>query len=293
MKSHYTLLDRIPSLRTAGIGVERFPRFSNLLRDEWAHMHDVVEMVFVVDGTGTHVVGNEEFPFGPGALGIVHYEQTHIILAEEIHLINVYLDTENVCVPAVAAEFAAVLPRVLPLHRSLQHGRNRVLHLQFNPDEAAALSRILDGIAYEQEGTAPAAVAALRYWYSLLALMLCRQISSRAERTSHASASTLETIRSFIDQHCHEQLALDELAARCGFGKSYLCRSFKEYTGRTVFEYILQRRVEQAAARLIAGRDKVIDIAFDCGFNDVSHFNRIFKRTIGCSPTDYRKQQRA
>jgi AraC-like DNA-binding protein len=72
--------------------------------------------------------------------------------------------------------------------------------------------------------------------------------------------------------------------------QTYLGRKFKNYTGQTPFEYILHRRIERAMVMLRAPHVKILTICMDSGFNDVSFFNRTFKRIVGMTPGKYRKQ---
>lgn len=112
----------------------------------------------------------------------------------------------------------------------------------------------------------------------------------RVERNL-SSLYRLEKVRRYIDVNYHRQLSLEQLAKISGLSKNYLCVLFKEYSGRTIFNYIIERRIQNAIIQLLSTRKKVIAIATDCGFNDLSYFNRSFKKIIGQSPSNYRKFQ--
>ena len=73
---------------------------------------------------------------------------------------------------------------------------------------------------------------------------------------------------------------------------SYLCRAFKHYTGRTIMDYLNLRRIQSAMIQLRSTQDKIIQIALECGFNDLAYFNRRFRAVTSMTPTEYRSRNR-
>ena len=73
-------------------------------------------------------------------------------------------------------------------------------------------------------------------------------------------------------------LTLDELAAEAGLAPKYLCRVFRQVTGRTPIDYLNYYRIECAAELLCTTTDSITDVALSCGFNDPSYFSRMFRR---------------
>ena len=68
----------------------------------------------------------------------------------------------------------------------------------------------------------------------------------------------------------------------------YFCKLFKRATGLTFTDYVARVRVEKAKALLLERNRRVSEIAYDVGFQSLTHFNRIFRKIVGQSPTDYR-----
>ena len=96
----------------------------------------------------------------------------------------------------------------------------------------------------------------------------------------------------YLMQHYDEQVTLSEVAAESGYSESYFCHRFKDITGYAPFAYLNRIRVIKASERLIISEDKVTKIATDCGFENISYFNRVFKKQMGVSPVVYRKNER-
>jgi AraC-like DNA-binding protein len=107
---------------------------------------------------------------------------------------------------------------------------------------------------------------------------------------ANAQARVTRSVR-WIDRHPEASLTLDTLARDAGLSPYYFLRTFERLTGVTPHQYILRARLREAALRLSARRNRVLDIALDCGFGDVSNFNRAFRAEFGLSPRAY--QQRA
>lgn len=89
-----------------------------------------------------------------------------------------------------------------------------------------------------------------------------------------------------------DEISLREMAVTYHKNEKYIGRIFKRETGVSFREYCNGVRMQRAAELLTSTRDKVIDVAFECGFNNVSYFNRLFQRTYGVSPSEYRKIRR-
>ena len=93
--------------------------------------------------------------------------------------------------------------------------------------------------------------------------------------------------REFLRGRLDEDVRLDELAREAGLSPFHLVRVFERQTGITPHAYLTQARVERARA-LLAGQDRLADIAASCGFADQAHLTRLFKRHVGVTPGRYR-----
>jgi AraC-like DNA-binding protein len=95
--------------------------------------------------------------------------------------------------------------------------------------------------------------------------------------------------RQFIGDHQAESISLEQIAKALNVSTFYFCKMFKKTTGQTFTHYLSRTRVEKAKNLLLNPHARVSEIAYDCGFISLTHFNRIFKRIVGQSPTSYRK----
>lgn len=109
--------------------------------------------------------------------------------------------------------------------------------------------------------------------------------------TPAAVARVNRTVR-MIERHPDSKLTLARLAREAALSPYHFLRTFESLTGVTPHQYIRRLRLRHAATRLVVEPGKVLDLALDTGFGDVSNFNRAFRAEFGVSPRVYRKHHR-
>ena len=95
-------------------------------------------------------------------------------------------------------------------------------------------------------------------------------------------------VKKYISDNYMYELRLKSLADLANMSESAFCRFFKLHTGRRLSDYIIDIRLGYATRLLIYTTETIAEICFKCGYNNMSNFNRIFKRKKGCSPTEFR-----
>ena len=95
----------------------------------------------------------------------------------------------------------------------------------------------------------------------------------------------------YIDTHLMEDINLDEVAACSGYSLSHFHRVFPAITGFTLKEFVRNKRLAAAARRLVDGRERILDIALDCGFESQEVFTRAFTALYGLTPGSFREQR--
>lgn len=113
--------------------------------------------------------------------------------------------------------------------------------------------------------------------------------SSYAKVTVEDDSRRILKVKKFISKNYMDELRLPELASLAGMSSSAFSRFFKLHTGRNISEYIIDLRLGYAARMLVDTAKSISEIGFDCGFNNLSNFNRIFKKKKGCSPSEFRE----
>lgn len=101
----------------------------------------------------------------------------------------------------------------------------------------------------------------------------------------------VEAVRKYIHKHYRETLMREDLAHSVNMSIDHLGRMFKSLTGKKISEYINTLRIEEACRLLKEREDKIIDIAFEVGFESLRTFNKWFAKRHGKSPSEYKKQE--
>ena len=99
--------------------------------------------------------------------------------------------------------------------------------------------------------------------------------------------TTVQRANRYINRHYQEEITLEGIAEYTGMNPSALCRYYKKYTGKKIFEYIAELRISYAIKLLTYRHNSIGQVAYDCGYNSISHFNRQFKRIVGKTPSEY------
>jgi AraC family transcriptional regulator len=112
---------------------------------------------------------------------------------------------------------------------------------------------------------------------------------NKAPEYKPSSVARITRVVREIEQRPYGDLKIGNLARTARLSPYHFLRVFQEQTGLTPHQFILRTRLRNAATRLALGDGKILDIALDCGFGDVSNFNRAYRKEFAVSPRDFRK----
>lgn len=98
----------------------------------------------------------------------------------------------------------------------------------------------------------------------------------------------LKQILKYIYLNYNKKFLLPDISTAVNLTPQYLCKFFKEMTDMNIVDYTNHYRIETASYLLKVSDQSITDIAIECGFDNISYFNRVFKKHIGCTPTEYR-----
>jgi AraC-like DNA-binding protein len=116
--------------------------------------------------------------------------------------------------------------------------------------------------------------------------------SSYAKVDVESDSRRVLKVKNYINKNYMEEIRLNTLADLAGMSSSAFSRFFKLHTGKNLSDYIIEIRLGFASRALVDTLRSISEISFDCGFNNLSNFNRIFKKKKGCSPSEFRENYR-
>jgi YesN/AraC family two-component response regulator len=106
----------------------------------------------------------------------------------------------------------------------------------------------------------------------------------------NAESPTITRAKQFINEHQADDLSLGAVARAVNISTFYFCKKFKKATGLHFTDYLSRVRIEKAKNLLLNPNARVSEIAYEVGFQSLTHFNRVFKKVSGQSPSAYRDQ---
>ena len=112
--------------------------------------------------------------------------------------------------------------------------------------------------------------------------------SSFAKIDTQAESRRILKVQKFINESYKTNIRLEQLSDMVNMTPTAFSRFFKLRTGKTLSDYITEIRIGHASRMLVDTQYSIAEICYDCGFNNLSNFNRIFKKKKDCSPKEFR-----
>jgi AraC-like DNA-binding protein len=103
----------------------------------------------------------------------------------------------------------------------------------------------------------------------------------------------MKLILKYIENHYMDKITIEDMANELGLSQSHFMKYFKKTMGTSFIDYLNEYRLTMASRLLISSDSSVLDIASEVGFENLSYFNRIFKRRFCQTPSAYRKEHNA
>ena len=163
------------------------------------------------------------------------------------------------------------------------------------PDIHSDCVRLMKEIYDEYFGNAPLKNISIVEKFLHMLVMVGRDYTAGPERFAGIKPTKQQeytekfmSICNYLNQHCTEDLTLEEVADMAGFSKYHFSRLFKEFAGMSFYKYLNTRRIAYSEKLLLDPELNVTEVAIRSGFNSISAFMRMFKIVRNCTPTQFR-----
>ena len=240
------------------------------------HLHaNCAEISFVYAGSGVHAIGDEIYRSRPGDVllynaGVPHDERA--------------AGESGLCCYTLG--ITALRLRGLPENAVISARHEPLLHAGAAADRLHTLCGYLhDELVRGRTLTADLC----RHFMMALLFDTLELIRVQATPRAHGEEDLAIRIKRYIDARYRDNLTLTELSEALGVSAYHLGRIFKERTGHSPVQYIIQRRMGEAQTLLTSTEASVISIAEGVGYENANYFNLLFKKHIGVTPGQYRK----
>ncbi len=246
------------------------------------HHHLEMELTHFTAGKGTRFVGDHIGEFGAGELVLLGSNLPHYWHAPG-----------GSAGTSIQWHFPATHPvwefSELAATRDLLGKAERGFRLKGTT--ATRVGELLEGMTDVKAGERLSRLIGI---FSVLADMPDRHREILSSRSFGLSGSrhqaAIATAVRHVVGHFRGEIRMEDLLKLTGMSRPTFARQFKEHAGRTVSEFVNKLRLQAACAELLETEHSVTEIALNCGFGEISFFNRLFRREKGCSPREFRKR---
>lgn len=254
------------------------------------HLHPEYELILIEEGGGLAFVGDSVRKMQPGDFMLIGRNLPHLWLSSDPY----YEPDTQLVSHSVYTQFGTNIfpadmrgiPELDEVFRILDDSQRGLIFYGQECEELKEDFRQL--------------VSATGYmkWMGLYSLLYrlatqskCFSLTSDYYQNLDLENCDAYVLRSYeyINQNYQKDVSLSKLAAHVGMTESALCRHFKRFTGKTLFEYLTELRISYAAKLLMNRNISINQVAYNCGYRTISHFNRQFKQVIGKTPREYVK----
>jgi AraC-like DNA-binding protein len=240
------------------------------------HSHDdIMEIVFIKEGSGYHVIGDRKYSTRKGDLLIYNSNVLHDEMADPNTSMSVY-----------CCGITNLKLKGLPSNHLVSKEVSYVLH---SGEQAESIEALLKMMCSQIQEEKPGLVEMCSYLLCAL-ISIILQIPQEITVLSKSEKSVLSNrIKDYIDENYLEEINLDSIAQSLSISPFYLVHVFKESTGFSPIQYIIRRRIGEAQSLLINTDYSVTQIAGMVGYDNISYFTTLFSKTVCMTPKKYRQ----
>lgn len=261
----------------------------NLEKSNW-HYHNNFEISFITEGSGKRIVADSIEEFQPGDLVFLGRNLPHVWIADKETRTPSNRTLEMVFLqftPNVLSQQLLVLPEFGNVKRALDFSERGI---QIVGQTLNEVSEIMLQLPYLKS------FERMLHFFRLMDIIGKSDSNIRLASEDYmrkrfkTGNKRIAMIHEYFMNNYREDVNLKKLAEMVNMAEGSLCRFFKENMGITLFEYLNQIKTDFACKLLMDADLSIMQICFDSGFNNLSHFNKQFRKTTGMPPSEYRKR---
>lgn len=253
------------------------------------HWHDDIEWIYIISGKMCYYINGRRILLNENDSLMVNSRQMHYGCSYKEQ------DCQFLCIlfhPSLFGSNKCLLQKyVTPV---IENADCEYLHFHSKQARGKEIAEYLEQIRCLKAGAANAyemqAIAIIfQLWSSLLQ---CKELAiPNSKSDCNSDLEIQKNMVSFIYQHYMERISLNEIAASGNVSRSKCCLIFKHYLQQSPVDFLNTFRLKTSCSLLRNTEKSITEIAFSCGFNHLSYFSKLFIRTFGCTPREYRNRE--
>lgn len=247
------------------------------------HTHTFYEIYYLRKGERIYFINGKLYTVKSGDLIVINPQDVHRTTSSSVEkferiLINFKEDF--------------ILPKTLSCDLPFLPFSEGSQLIRFPAKDQANIEKLIFQMLYECQKKEVGYIPYVQLLLSKLLIQIYRQSLHSPPIVDTPMSRRIEEITTYLNEHFHEKLTLNQVADQFFVSPSYLSRTFKKFTGFNFSEYVQAIRMREARRLLIESNQKVIEIAEKVGYPTIAHFNKTFRKHTGFSPTQFRKHHK-
>lgn len=255
------------------------------------HMHEFLEFVYIYSGEGIHSIDGIEYNVMKGDMLFVNINQVHSFYTDtNMYYVNICVKPDFL-IDNVSDEDNIYEIFSLPLFKEFSNSSTQTSAIvRFPENEIMMIDRIMEQLISELKVQKIGYKSIVKGYMRVVLSMYLRECSNKNNvDDTYCMRTIAPEIIEYIDAHSFEKITLNELAEKCFYNPSYFCRTFKKCYGESLKSYIQRKRISCAVDLLSKREMSISEIGEYVGYFDKAQFYKVFKKHMGVSPNEYRK----
>ena len=255
--------------------------------DRPRHTHKFIEIVYVLEGSGVHYVNGVAYKVKRGDILFINFEQVHAFEKGNMQIFNVCIKPEFIDRELIDSRNAREM-LALSMFDSFADLEHISPVVTFSGKELIEIEDIIRHILSEWKASNLNYKMVIKGYVLVLMNKVFRQMHNEQliPVVQHMNRITPDII-SYIEEHCCEKINLTDLAQMCFYNPSYFSKIFKETFGKTLTDFVQEKRIEKSI-ELLKSDMSIEEIVRTVGFCDKKQFYKIFRKITGVTPGELR-----
>ena len=254
-----------------------------------AHWHEEIEVIIVLDGSCDYRINLDSFVINKGDILIIDSQSLHSLT---------YIPSKNMTWASFVFHInmlkssntdGALLKYSAPL---LNHEHQLPIILKDNIDCYSKIFDVIEDIIYcyyEKDIAYELELKSLLFkFFSLLYKNNLIKKHQSKNNITFNTTNKIKLVLNYINDNYSEDISINTLAELCDYSEYHFMRFFKKHIGLTCIQYINNLRLEKSSILLTSTNNAIMDISLEVGFDNLSYFNKLFKRKYNLTPKEFR-----
>lgn len=253
-----------------------------------AHWHEEMELIYVKKGTGLITVDLKQYPVSAGSILLIIPGQLHSINQHEEDFMeyeNIIFKPEMLLAKQTdtcnSSYIQPLLDGTVQLPTLYSPGMPHYERIAACIDDADEVCK-----------TCPPAYQLVikGQLYLMFFTLFSQYCEKQTRRKDSKSLEKMKQITKYIENNYMEKITIESMADELNLSESHFMKFFKQTMGTTFIDYLNEYRLTMASRLLISSESSILNIAAEVGFENLSYFNRLFKKRFGVTPREYRQR---